>query len=76
MHLEVLKRFLIFKIDMHTPGTQKNEKSPALRVKKMGKNMFFQHLWLYFVFGSIKIPQTIIYIISDMFVERFYLNRP
>ena len=76
MHLDVLKRFLTFKIDMHTLGTKKTRNSATLRVKNEGKRTFFQYISLYLGFVSVKIYGMTILIIPDLFVEDFIVIRP
>ena len=51
------KKILIFKIDVHTPGTKKSKKIALLLVKNKQKMYIFHYLWL--VFGARNSEKTL-----------------
>ena len=76
LNLDILKTFLISKIDLHSPGTQKIKKSSILLVKKIGRKCFFCAFSWYFDFSVTKMKLDIVLNVLNEFVKGFYPNRP
>ena len=75
-HLDLFKWFLIFKIDIHTPGTPKSKKMTILVVKKVEKNRFFCDFSCFFNPKVTEMKLEIVLNILNEVFEGFYPNRP
>ena len=75
-YLAIIERFLIFKIDVHTPGTKKSKKIALLLVKNMQKMCIFHYLLLVFGARNSKKTLKILLNILKRSVNEFNVNRP
>ena len=75
-HSAIIKKFLIFKIDVHTPGTKKSKKIALLLVKNKQKMYIFHYLWLVFGARNSEKTQKILWNILERSVNKFNVDRP
>ena len=75
-HSALIKRFLIFKIDVHTSGTKKLKKIELLLVKNKQKMYIFHYLWVVFGARNSEKMLKILLNILERSENKFNLDRP
>ena len=75
-HSAIIKKFLIFRIDVHTPGTKKSEKIALLLEKNKQKMYIFHYLWIDFGARNSEKTLKILWSILERSVNKFDVDRP
>ena len=76
LHSEISKKFFIFKIDVHTLSTQKNQKNAHIAIKKILKMCFYHYLWWILCSRTKKVITNTVLNILNRFLRAFNLDRP